>query len=346
MSAFVSMPRTILGAHKISTEDITDDIRNRHPDHPRLAVILRVLANCGVRTRYFTRPLDSPTVSGSAGVRERAETAFGDALAMAERAALTALDSTSVPPEDIDAIVTAHSTGWSVPNLDVHLIARLGLRPNVRRTALTTLACAGGTQALVRAADFIAVRPGSKVLVVAAETISSVYNHNDTSVESMIYKSLFGDSAAATVVTGEPLGPGLVIDDSFEYTLPDSLDRYSGRIEADGLHFDSTKKALSATDDVLPALLDWVGTRTPGFAVIHPGSPRIITDTAAALGLTPADARHSTDTLSEDGNLGGVSILRVLERTHAAPPPAGAKGVAVAYGPGFTTAALHGHWHS
>ncbi|WTR44959.1 PhlD [Streptomyces sp. NBC_00118] len=346
MPAFVSMPRTVLGPHKVTTEDIADDIRNRHPGHPRLAVILRVLANCGVRTRYFTRPLDSPTVSGSAGVRERAEAAFGDALAMAEQAALTALDSTGVAHEDIDAIVTTHSTGWSVPNLDAHLVARLGLRPTVRRIALTTLACSGGIQALIRAADLVAARPGSKVLVVAAETISSVYNHNDTSVESMIYKSLFGDSAAATVVSGEPLAPGLAIDDSFEYFLPDSLDRYSGRIDTDGLHFDSTKKALAATDDVLPVLRNWVGTRAPGFVVIHPGSPRIITDTATALGLTPEDARHSTDTLSDEGNLGGVSVLRVLERTHATPPAAGTKGVAVAYGPGFTTAALHGHWHA
>ncbi|MFD7778050.1 PhlD [Streptomyces sp. NPDC059753] len=346
MPAFVSMPRTVLGAHKVTTEDITDDIRNRHPDHPRLAVILRVLANCGVRTRYFTRPLDSPTVSGSAGVRERAEAAFSDALGMAEQAALTALDSTGVPLGDIDAIVTTHSTGWSVPNLDAHLVARLGLRPTVRRMALTTLACAGGTQALIRATDLVAARPGSKVLVVASETISSVYNHNDTSIESMIYKSLFGDSAAATIVSGEPLTPGLAIDDSFEHVLPDSLDRYSGRIDTDGLHFESTKRALAATEDALPALLGWVGTRAPGFVVIHPGSPRIITDTATTLGLTPEAARHSTDTLSEEGNLGGVSVLRVLERTHAAPPAAGTKGVAVAYGPGFTTAALHGHWHA
>ncbi|WP_030676571.1 polyketide synthase [Streptomyces sp. NRRL B-1347] len=345
MSAYVLRPQTVVGDHKVTTAEITDDIRLHHPEHPRLGAFLRVIGNCGVQTRYFTRPLDSPTVAGTADVHERANAAFDDALAMAERAATAALASAGLAATDIDAVVTTHTTGWSVPNLDIHLIERLGLRPTVRRIALTTLACPGGTQSLIRAADLVSVRPGSKVLVVAAEVISSVYHHNDTGIEAMIYKALFGDSAGATVVSGEPLGPGLVIEDSYEYVLPGSIDRQRGRITADGFHFDSTRKALTAADDVLPQLLDWVGPQRAEFAVIHPGSPRIISDTAAALGLDAVDTRHSTDTLAEEGNLGGVSVLRVLERTHNAPPADGARGYTVAYGPGFTTAALRCRWH-
>ncbi|MGW5737785.1 MULTISPECIES: PhlD [Streptomyces] len=346
MPAYVSRPRTVFGDHKVTTAEVADDIRARHADHPRLTAILRVVGNCGVHTRYFTRPLDSPGVAGGAGITERAETAFRDSVDMAERAAHAALDTAGLAAEDIDAIVTAHVTGWAVPNLDVHLVARLGLRPTVRRIALTTLACAGGTQALLRAADLVSVRPGSKVLVVAAEVISTVYNHADTTIESMIYKALFGDAASATVLTSEPLGSGIAIDDSLEYVLPYSLDRYQGRIGTDGFHFDSTKKALAATDDVLPAVMDWHGPRKPDFAVIHPGGPRIIADTAAALSLTPHDVHHSTETLADEGNLGGVSVLRVLERTHSTPPADGARGIMLAFGPGFATAALRCHWQA
>ncbi|MER5255937.1 PhlD [Streptomyces sp. NPDC002855] len=346
MPAYVSRPQTIFGDHKITTAEIADDIREHHPDHPRLSAILRVVGNCGVRTRYFTRPIESPGIAGKAGISARAETAFQDSVTMAERAAHAALDAAGLAAEDIDAIVTAHVTGWAVPNLDVHLVARLGLRPTVRRIALTTLACAGGTQALIRAADLVAARPGSKVLVVAAEVISTVYNHADTTIESMIYKALFGDSASAAVLSSEASGPGIGIDDSFEYVLPHSLDRYQGRIASDGFHFDSTKRALTAADDVLPAVMDWHGPQKPDFAVIHPGSPRIISDTTTALGLTPHDSRHSTETLADEGNLGGVSVLRVLERTHAAPPADGARGVMVAFGPGFATAALRCHWQA
>ncbi|MEV5979380.1 PhlD [Streptomyces sp. NPDC052114] len=346
MPAYVSRPLTVFGDHKITTGEIADDIRTHHPDHPRLRAILRVVGNCGVVTRHFTRPVDAPTVAGTAGIDGRAHAAFEDALAMAERAATAALDASGLTGGDIDAIVTAHCTGWAVPNLDILLMDRLGLRPTARHVALTTLACAGGVQALIRAADLVTARPGSKVLVVAAETISSVYNHNDTSIESMIYKALFGDSAAATIVTSTPLGPGIMIEDSLEYVLPNSLDRYRGRIAPDGFHFDSTKEALSAADDVLPAVLDWLGPYDADFAVVHPGSPRIIGDTAAALGLGSHDVRHSTATLADEGNLGGVSVLRVLERTHGEPPAQDARGIAVAYGPGFATAALRCRWHA
>ncbi|MFG3496649.1 PhlD [Streptomyces sp. NPDC047886] len=350
MPVHVSRPQVVLPDHKVTTDDIVHDISLHHPDHPRLGAIHRVVRNCGVNTRYFTRPLDASTVSGTAGIDRRAEAAFDDAVVMATEAARRALTAAGLAAPgddgyaDIDAIVTTHSTGWSVPNLDVALLGPLRLRPTVRRVALTTLACAGGTQALIRAADLVAARPGSKVLVVAAEVISSVYNHADTGIESMIYKALFGDSAAAAVVSSEPLGPGLVVQDSFEYVLPDSVERYSGRIAADGFHFDSTKAALSAADDVLPALRTWLRGRSADFAVIHPGSLRIIADTATAVGLSGDDARHSTDTLADEGNLGGVSVLRVLERTHTAPPPGGAEGLVVAYGPGFAAAALHCRW--
>ncbi|MFF8642917.1 PhlD [Streptomyces sp. NPDC015345] len=346
MPAYVSRPLTVFGDHKVTTGDIADDIRAHHSDHPRLGAILRVVRNCGVNTRHFSRPVDAPTVAGAAGIEDRAAVAFEDALDMAERAASEALHASGLVGEDIDAIVTAHCTGWAVPNLDVRLMDRLGLRPTARHIALTTLACAGGVQALIRAADLVAARPGSKVLVVAAEVISSVYNHSDTSIESMIYKALFGDSAAAAIVTSDPLGPGIAVEDSLEYVLPDSLDRYRGRIAPDGFHFDSTKKALSAADDVLPTILDWLGPYRADFAVVHPGSPRIIGDTAEALGLRAHAVRHSTATLADEGNLGGVSVFRVLERTHGEPPADNARGVAVAYGPGFTTAALRCRWQS
>ncbi|QNS02520.1 beta-ketoacyl-[acyl-carrier-protein] synthase family protein [Streptomyces xanthii] len=346
MPAYVSPPRTVLGTHKVTTEEISDDIRLHHPDHPRLRAVLRVVDNCGVRTRHFTRPLDAATISGTAGVDERTRLAFEDALDLAERASMSALETAGLTVDDIDAIVTTHATGWAVPNLDIHLIHRLGLRPTTRRIAMTTAACGGGAQALIRASDLVAARPGSAVLVVASEVLSATYNHAASSIESMIYKALFGDAAAATVVTSEPLGPGLAVDDTFEYTLPDSVTRYRGRLDDKGMHFESTKLAPTTAAETLTVVKDWYGAQVPDFTVIHPGGLSIIGDTAEAFGIDPELTRHSTESLADEGNLGGVSLLRVLERTCAAPPAADARGLAVAYGPGFFSAALKCHWHA
>jgi predicted naringenin-chalcone synthase len=347
MPAHIARPTTVLAAHKVTTAEIADDIRTRHPHHPRLGAILRVIGNCGVDTRYFTQPLDAPTISGSAPISERAPRAFVDGLAMAEQAARSALAQHGLQPADITGLITTHATGWAVPNLDIHLIARLGLRPAIRRTALTTAACAGGTHALIRATEQTLLYPGSRILVVAAEVLSTAYNHADDKIEHMIYKALFGDSAAATIVSSEPLGPGLTVHDTgslFEYVLPDSLAMYAGRIDTSGLHFDSTKQAAGGARHVMPAILDWLDGRPVTMPIIHPGSRPIILDTATALSLTEDDARHSLDTLAEEGNLGGVSVLRVLERTHSNPPADGAAALMAAYGPGFSASALHGTW--
>ncbi|MFF2653151.1 PhlD [Streptomyces sp. NPDC058045] len=352
MPAHITRPASVLPRHKVSTQEILDDIRSHHADHPRLGAILRIVAGVGVDTRYFCHPLDSPVVAGDAGITERAESAFADALRMGQDAALLALDTAGIGPGDVDALITSHSTSWAVPGLDVHLTNRLGLPPGVRRFAMTTLACGGGVQALIRAAELACARPGSKVLVVVSEVISAVYNHRQDSMQSMIYKALFGDSAAACVVSTERHGPGLTVehpvgsDSTLELLLPDTTDRYRGRIDERGLHFDSTKAAKKAADASMPHLRDWLSGASPDFAVIHPGSPVIIDDVATGLGLAPADTRHSRELLAEEGNRGGPSILGILERFHNTPPADGDSGVAVAFSPGFAVSALRGTWRN
>ncbi|NUR01349.1 MAG: PhlD [Streptomyces sp.] len=349
MPAHIGRPAVQLAAHRVTTDDLVDHVRSAHPDHPRMPFWERLMRNGGVQQRYWTRPLAEAT--RTTGVAHRADVAFGDALDLAETAARQALDVAGLDPGDVDAIVTSHTTSWTVPGLDVHLLNRLGLRPTVSRIPLSTLACAGGAHGLVRALHYTQARPGARVLVVVAETLSTIYHEEETSPQSMIYRALFGDAAAATVVTGvdeartSGLGPGLIALDGIELVLPDSRDRYWGTIDAAGLHFESTRAAAQAAADALPYITDWLGGRRTEWAVAHPGGPRIIDDVIAGLGLNPEkDGRHSHDSLSENGNLGGSAVLDVLRRTHDDPPIPGAPGVLAAFGPGFAVGGVYGIW--
>ncbi|GAA0387756.1 type III polyketide synthase [Streptomyces luteireticuli] len=350
MPAYVARPAIALPDHLVTTDEICDDIRSHHGALPRLESALRIARATGVRTRRFARPLNSPTVSGPAGIEERNRTAFTDACRLAEEAARGALAHARLEPSDIDCIVTSHSTSWAVPGLDVHLVAALGLRPDIRRVPMASLACSGGGQALTRAADLISARPGSRCLVVVAETLSAIYHHEDTSVESMIYKTLFGDGAGACVVSDAPASPGFRIDATWEYVLPGSHDRYWGRLDATGLHFDSTRRAINAAGDAMPALRAWLEEGTgeapfrPEWAVVHPGGPRILEDVTEGLGADPKMLRHSWDSLRDNGNLGGVAVLDVLARTHDDPPAPGAPGLLLAFGPGFVVNGSTGGW--
>ncbi|MFJ8142305.1 PhlD [Streptomyces sp. NPDC096013] len=342
MRAYVTKPVTVVAGNKVTTAEICAEVRDRMPEHPRLGAFLRSMSGCGVATRYFSRPLAE--IVEDAGVAHRSRTAFTDACGMAVDAARRTLAATGLATGDVDAVVTSHTTSWTVPSLDVHLVEELGLRPDVSRVALTSSACAGGAQALARAAEQLGVWPGRKVLVVVAEVLSTTYHAHEDSIESMIYKALFGDSAGACVVSGEQLEPGFAIESTFEYVLPDSLDRYWGEVDSAGAHFRSTRKALAAPREVLPAVLGWLGPGPFEFAVVHPGGPRVISETATALGLGAHETRHALASLEENGNLGGNAVLDVLRRSHATPPPDGAAGLIVAFGPGFSAVCARGAW--
>lgn len=343
MPAYVSRPAVVLPPHLITTAEILADIEDHNAGHPRLGMWRRVIANSGVDARCWMRPLSA--TAAPSGVGERALAAFGDCRRLGAQAAREALAAADLGPGAVDCVITSHTSSWSVPSLDVALVYDLGLRSDVARLPLATLACAGGAQALIRAAHHVRANPNAVVLVVVAEQLSAIYHRSETSTESMIYKVLFGDSAAACVVTGSRRGPGFAIEDTFEHVLPDSADRYWGRIDADGLHFDSTRKAARAAADAVPHLRAWLGDRGVDWAVIHPGGPRIILDIGDGLGLDPHKAgARSTESLRENGNLGGAAVLDVLRRTHAEPPAAGMPGAMVAVGPGFVTAALYGRW--
>ncbi|MGW7362953.1 PhlD [Streptomyces sp. NPDC054841] len=308
---------------------------------------MRIAKTVGVKRRRFVRPLEE--VSRTEHFKDRNERTFADVSALGERAARRALDEAGIQARDIGTLITFHATGLAIPGLDVHLTNALGLPATVMRIPMTQLACAGGAHALGMAADF--AKPGQHVLVVGAEALSSVYQHTDTGLPAMIYKMLFGDGGAAAVVSTEPLlQPGLFIESTWTYLHRDNgrdtVDYYKLRADHTGYHFDSTPTAVKAVSKVVPMLPWGQGDDLwdPDFAVIHPGSPKIM-DLIVATGACSEQAlRHSRTCLEEDGNTGGPAVLRILARTHDDPPPKGAEGLLFGVGPGFSAAASRTRW--
>ncbi|MFC1415525.1 type III polyketide synthase [Streptacidiphilus cavernicola] len=345
MPAFLGSPAIVLPPHAVTVDEIVEDIGRAHPDHPLLTRWSRIVGRTGVQLRHFTQPLK--TVATTEDIESRNNRAFDDVCAMGVEAAVGALLGSGLDPADIDAVVTSHSTGLAVPGLDVHLVNSLRLNPAVSRVPLTQLGCAGGAHALVRAADYLRAHPGRRVLVVVAETLSTVYQHSETTTESMIYKALFGDSAGAVVVTDTPVGGGPRIDDTWEYVIPDSTERYRMRLDGTGQHFESTAQALESMADLIPPLLDWYRRDpedSPAFLIAHTGGPRILSDLQAGLDCAPELLDHSWAGLRDRGNLGGVAVLDVLARHFTDPPAAGSTGLLVGVGPGFTAAACRTTW--
>ncbi|MGL6134238.1 MAG: 3-oxoacyl-[acyl-carrier-protein] synthase III C-terminal domain-containing protein, partial [Prochlorococcaceae cyanobacterium] len=74
-----------------------------------------------------------------------------------------------------------------------------------------------------------------------------------------------------------------------------------------------------------------------GAWALHPGGPRILQASAAALGLAPEQIAVSESVLGEHGNMSSATILFILDRLRRAAAPG--PWLALAFGPGLTVEA-------
>ncbi|GHD22770.1 PhlD [Streptomyces galbus] len=346
----VSAPVVVLPRHQVTTEEILERIAKDYPDHPRLAHLGRFIRATTVRTRWYTRPLaEQWHTDGSAAERTRRH--LQDSLELAESAARGSLLEAGLGPEDVDAVVVASATGHTMPGLDVLLLQRLGLRPSVRRIPVNQLGCNGGLFSLSTAAELVAAR-GSTVLVVCADVFSHYLHRRDTGLDGMIFKGIIGDAAGACVVGPSARGPRLELRESWEWLHRGSADVVGSFTDDDGLHTFNSRRLLTTIAEVMPQVKEWLrrtGTAGEGagpeFVVSHTGSSKVLDAVVAGLDADPELFGLARDSLREVGNVGSVSVLEVMERTFRKPPQDGAQGLVVAVGPGVSVMALRGVWH-
>ncbi|MDE3136048.1 MAG: type III polyketide synthase, partial [Acidobacteriota bacterium] len=202
-------------------------------DERRLKALHSVVDNGRIDKRYSIFPLDyfiEPRPLSQI-TREYIE----HAVRLGRQAACEALSRAGLRPADIDLFITVSCTGVMIPSVDAHLINELGFRSNVRRLPITELGCAAGAAAIAHSWQFLRGFPEGRVLILAVELPTLTFQRNDLSQANLISCSLFGDGAAAAVITGRPHpGPRVVGAESFLF--PDSLDAMGFDLRETGFH--------------------------------------------------------------------------------------------------------------
>ena len=93
-------------------------------------------------------------------------------------------------------------TGIATPSIDARLVNRLGLRSDVKRTPIFGLGCVAGAAGIARAADALRAFPDEVAVLLSVELCSLTLQRDDLSIPNLIASGLFGDGAAAVVLTG------------------------------------------------------------------------------------------------------------------------------------------------
>jgi predicted naringenin-chalcone synthase len=242
--------------------------------------------------------------------------------------------------EDVDDLIIVSCTGLDTPGLDLLLAAELGMRDNLRRTSILAMGCYAGLTGLIRAADAVRARPGTRALVLCVE-LCTLHFREDLDLDNLISIALFADGVAAALV-GDALGGPRLLG---HYTFSDyqTLDHMAWHLTDRGFRMKLSAQVpdvlRAQTGPVLEQLLGPAGLRRGDirFWGIHPGGSRILDYLQAELGLDADALRFSRQVLREYGNMSSATVLFVLEeiRRQGSPQP-GDYGVLMAFGPGLT----------
>jgi len=314
--------------------------------------IRSVFLNSAIERRYLSLPR-----AGEDGVR--ADETQGDLLAkhkaltldMGARAIDAALKNAGAGIEDIGHLCCVTTTGFLTPGLSALLIRELGIAPQCSRVDVVGMGCNAGLNALGVTAAWSAAHPRRLAVLLCAEACSAAYVF-DSTMRTAVVNSLFGDGAAAIVLTGDdagapplpaPRGPRIlsfashVITDALDamrYDWDNAQGKFSFYLDPDvpyvvGAHAERVVDRLMAGTGLLRSdISHWL---------VHSGGKKVIDAIRVNLGLTRHDVRHTIGVLSDYGNLSSGSFLfsyeRLLRERVTEP---GDYGVLMTMGPGST----------
>ncbi len=179
-----------------------------------------VFDNALIDRRHTVAPID--WYRQPHGWQERTDLYLAATEALFEQAALAAIERGGLAPADVDGIVFVSTTGIATPSIDARVAPRLGFRPDVRRVPMFGLGCAGGVTGLATTARLALAEPGSRWLFVTVETCSISIRLDSDDPAAIVATALFGDGAAAVVLSTE--GDGLAtVRGAGEKLWPDTL---------------------------------------------------------------------------------------------------------------------------
>ncbi len=264
------------------------------------------------------------------------------APALATAAAERALADAQAEPAEIDAVLVSTCTGYLCPGLTSYVSGYLGLRDDVFALDLVGQGCGAALPNLRTADALLASGRARTVLTVCVEVCSAAfYLDNDPGV--LVSACLFGDGAAAAVMTATPGENTRRVEWTAAGTVLNPADRDCLRFEHRGgmlrniLDREVPALASRYAERVLVETLGRVGLPRDQITgwVLHAGGREVLSALRDRLGLSESDVRHSAAVLRDHGNISSPSVLFAL-RSALAEEPRGGWWWLSSFGAGFS----------
>jgi len=264
------------------------------------------------------------------------------APALASDAARKALSEAGVTAKDVDAVLVSTCTGYLCPGLTSYVAERLGLRTDALNLDLVGQGCGAALPNLRTADALIASGRARNVLCVCVEVCSAAF-YLDDDMGVLVSACIFGDGAAAAVVSDKPKAGAPRVEWRAFASMQDPAQRDALRFEQRGgmlrnvLTLPVPKLAARHASALLRETLDAHEVSRDAIRawIMHAGGRKVLEELRRELELGPRELGWSAAMLREYGNLSSPFVLFALRAALDGGAPKGTWWMS-SFGAGFT----------
>lgn len=310
--------------------------------------VIKIFENAGVDKRYSI--MDAESVFSNTGFEEKNDLYEKESIVLAESCLKKSLDKAHLKADQVDFIITVSCTGIMIPSLDAYLINRLQMRQDVVRLPVTEMGCAAGVSGIIYAKNFLKANPGKRAAVVAVESPTATFQLEDFSMANMVSAAIFGDGAAAVILSSHEDDSGPVIVDEAMYHFYNAEKMMGFKLRNTGLQMILDKSVPETIAAHFPNIVNpfleknEMGIEDVDHLIFHPGGKKIVQTVETLFGSLGKNIDDTKEILRLYGNMSSVTVLYVLEKFLEREINAGDKGLMLSFGPGFSAQRVLLEW--
>jgi alkylresorcinol/alkylpyrone synthase len=310
--------------------------------------VIKIFGNAGVDKRYSI--MSPEEVFTSTSFEQKNDIYIRECTKLAEQALQKALDKAGWKANEIDYLITVSCTGIMIPSVDAYLVNRLKMKPGIVRLPVTEMGCAAGVSGIIYAKNFLKANPGKKAAVVAVESPTATFQLHDFSMANIVSAAIFGDGAAAILLSSceDDEGPEIIAEEMYHFYDAEYMMGF--KLTNTGLQMildETVPETISANfPKIVHPFLEKNKLRIEDInhLIFHPGGRKIVQTVEELFGSLGKNIDDTRDVLKQYGNMSSVTVLYVLERFLDRNLPAGDKGLMLSFGPGFSAQSILLQW--
>ncbi|MEO9482547.1 MAG: type III polyketide synthase [Ekhidna sp.] len=240
------------------------------------------------------------------------------AISLAKEACDKALSVASFDKEEISHLIAVSCTGMYAPGLDIELVDKLGLPTSTQRTAINFMGCYAAFNAMKVAQNTIEADASAKVLIVCVE-LCSIHLQQKTDDENLLANAIFGDGAAAMIVSSQPSQNALEMKNFYNDLALSGRDEMGWYIGDHGFEMRLSSKVpdviKEGIGELTHRLLEQFQLEVSDidFFAIHPGGKRILDVIEEKLQITKEQNSIAREILRTHGNMSSPTVLFVIK---------------------------------